>query len=240
MKISIVIPTLNEEKLLEGLLNQLLSETNERKYDCEIIISDGGSRDNTINIAEKYGCKVVLKESECENIAIGRNRGADNSKGECIVFLNGDVRIEDPKLFFSEIDSFLEKDYLAMTVNVKVFPEEEILSDRVFMGFYNNYFHLLNIIGLGMGRGECQIIKRSVFFENNGYNNELPAGEDFDLYKRIRKEGKIKFNRKINIFESPRRYRKDGHFKVLLKWFTNSVSIIFKKKAYSKEWEQVR
>ena len=74
----------------------------------------------------------------------------------------------------------------------------------------------------------------------NGYNELLAAGEDFDLFKRIRKTGKILFERNLVIYESPRRYRKIGHFKILLTWLVNSFYILIVKKSKSQNWNAIR
>jgi glycosyltransferase involved in cell wall biosynthesis len=239
---SIIIPTLNEEKLLSGLLESLSKKELKEKYDFEIIISDGGSTDKTIEIAQKYADVIIEKQkNKMQNIAIGRNVGAQSAKGEILIFLNGDIKLEKPNLLFEEIKNrFIKSKYLAMTCCVKVFPDEENISDIIFHTFYNYYFHFLNLIGLGMGRGECHIVKKSVFKEVKGYDERLAAGEDFDLFRRIRKKGEIFFDRKLTVFESPRRYRKNGHFKILFTWLINSVYIMFAKKSKSKVWEQVR
>ena len=92
----------------------------------------------------------------------------------------------------------------------------------------------------GMGRGECQIIKRSTFLNVNGYNEKIVAGEDFDLYRRIAKFGRIKFLDEFVVFESPRRFRQEGYASTLTKWFLNSVSVLLLGKSYSKEWKPIR
>jgi hypothetical protein len=127
-----------------------------------------------------------------------------------------------------------------MTCCVKVFPHEQKLIDVIFQSFYNYYFHALNIIGMGMGRGECHIIRKSIFEEFDGYNENLAAGEDFDLFRRIRKKYKIFFARNLVVFESPRRYRKLGHFRIFFTWLINSIYIIFGNSSKSTEWKQVR
>lgn len=242
MKYSIIIPTLNEEKLLAGLLIQLSDEKLRQKYEYEIIISDGGSTDDTINIARKYTDNIILHDGEeRQNISQGRNAGIHAASGEILLFFNGDITIGNPAKLFECIENeFYESDYLAMTTAVKVFPEEEIISDKIFLGFYNLYFHILNLIGVGMGRGECHIIKKYVLNKVGTYSEALAAAEDFDLYKRIRKHGKILFKRNIFIYESPRRYRRRGHFYILFSWLFNSISLIINNKSLSQEWEQVR
>lgn len=241
-KYSIIIPTLNEEKLLPNLLKQLNTPGLKEKYNYEIIISDGGSSDKTIELAliQSDIVKVHTKGIK-QNIAKGRNDGASYAKGEILVFLNGDIILSDAKEFFNYLENnFTHSEYAAMTCMVKVFKDEEKLSDILFHFLYNKYFYLLNLLGVGMGRGECQVIKRKYFELVNGNNEELDAGEDFDLFKRIRKHGKILFAKNICIYESPRRYRKLGYSGVTWSWIKNSISIVFRNKSLSKEWEQVR
>ncbi len=239
---SIIIPTLNEEKLLPQLLKVIDNADLKKKYNYEIIISDGGSTDKTLEIAEKHADIIIKnKEGYAQNISMGRNVGAKAANGEFLIFYNGDIFIENLENVFSTIkNKFLNNKFMAMTCCVKVFPEEQKFVDVVFQTFYNYYFHFLNIVGLGMGRGECHIIKKSIFKEYGGYNEDLAAGEDFDLFRRIRKDGKILFARNLTVYESPRRYRKIGHFKILFTWLINSIYIIFAKTSKSTEWKEVR
>lgn len=242
IKYSIIIPTLNEEKLLPKLLEVIDNFELKKKFNYEIIISDGGSTDKTISIAQNHA-DIILKNKEGneQNISIGRNIGANAANGEIIIFYNGDIFIDDfEKVFLTIEDKFLNSKFMAMTCCVKVFPEEQKFVDIIFQSFYNYYFHFLNIIGLGMGRGECHIIRKSTFDEYGGYNEELAAGEDFDLFRRIRKDGKVLFARNLTVYESPRRYRKIGHFKILFTWLINSIYIIFAKTSKSTEWKEVR
>lgn len=242
MKYSIIIPTLNEEKVLPELLKQLSDKELRLKHSYEVIVSDGGSTDNTIQIANKFANKIVIHNKESkQNISEGRNAGANIANAEIFIFINGDVLFDDLEYFFSRVQKkFINSEYLAMTCKIAVIPSESKISDKVFLGFYNWYFHLLNSIGLGMGRGECHIMNREVYSKHNGYNENMAAGEDFDLYKRIRKNGKIFFDRKLTIYESPRRYRKEGHTKIFFTWLLNALYVIFTNKSLSTEWEEVR
>jgi glycosyltransferase involved in cell wall biosynthesis len=242
LKYSIIIPTLNEEKLLPGLLNQLNNSCLRDNYDIEIIVSDGGSTDSTTAIAQKGADIVnVHNGSGKQNIAGGRNKGAKSAMGEILIFINGDILLPDVNSFFNFVEvNFSKSKYIAMTCYVKVFPNEEILSDRLFHAVYNGYFSLLNNIGVGMGRGECQIIRKKTFEEVKGYNEELAAGEDFDLFRRIKKMGEILFTDNIIVYESPRRYRKLGYWVVSWAWLKNGLSVFLKNRSISKEWEQIR
>jgi len=242
LKYSIIIPTLNEEKLLPQLLKQLTDEIPLPSREYEIIISDGGSKDATEKIAESFNCSFIKHHSTIkENISCGRNRGAEKAKGKWLIFLNADIRIANVKAFFVFLEEHVYSSKLvAVGGQVKIFPEEEILSDRLFHAFYYHYFKALNFIGMGNGRGECQIILKDTFDKLGGYNQKLAAGEDFDLFKRAKKIGKILLTDKILVFESPRRFRRFGYFNVTLMWLKNSTSIVLMKKSISREWEEVR
>jgi len=239
--ISVIIPTLNEEKLLPRLLDQLSDQNLKSKYEFEIIVSDGGSKDKTLEIAKNYTDKIVVyQEKRRQKISEGKNAGFKISKGEILVFICADCRLKNPEMFFDYVSNFKNSKYLAATFWFDVFPEEKKWSDYIFHTFFNWLIKLLNYVGNGMGRGECQVIRREVFEKVGGYNEELTAGEDYDLYTRIRKLGKIDVNFKIKIFESPRRYRKYGYIKILLMWFRNSLRVFNILKTQVEEWKEVR
>ncbi|MBI5475516.1 MAG: glycosyltransferase [Ignavibacteriales bacterium] len=239
--ISIIIPTLQEEKILAQTLNQFTIEVRER-YNLEVIVSDGGSNDGTINIAERYNAKVFVKdESSKENISIGRNRGAKYASGEIFIFINADVRFEEVMKFFSTIEStFRDSGIIAATCNVNIYPELQRKRDWVFHNFFNAYFWVLNLIGMGMGRGECHIIRKDAFFKSGGYNGNLAAGEDYDLFMRLKRFGKVKYLLELTVFESPRRFRKYGYLWISLLWFLNAVSVLLFRRSVVDSWKPIR
>lgn len=243
MNFSIIVPTYFEENMLEELLKKFTIELRQ-KYNFELIVSDGGSTDNTINIAKKYVDKLVLKtKQERQTISEGRNDGAKVAVGETLVFLNADCMPQNVENFLDFIYTW-NKDaekYSAVACKVKSLEQEELIRDKLFYFFLNNYVKFLNLIGVGMGRGECQIIRKKIFNKLNGYNDKLVAGEDFDLYRRIYKNGyKILYTNEIVVNESLRRFRKYGYLKTLFYWFLNSINVIFWNKSASKEWKAIR
>lgn len=240
---SIIIPTLNEEKLLEGLFANSKEAIRHTKHSVEVIVADGGSTDGTITIALRYADKIVnAKFDEVNNIASGRNAGAKNAAGDFLVFCNADILFDDVKSVIDSIYSEFETKsrLIAIAAWVDTFPKEEKTIDRIFHRFYNHYFKFLNTLNLGMGRGECIIVKKE-FFEKAGYFNfALPAGEDFELFNRLIKLGKVEYSKKIRVFESPRRFRKSGYLRVTALWTFNALSIMLRKKTVSSEWKPVR
>lgn len=243
--ISLIIPVYMEEKILDNTL-QIYTNSILNKYNVELIISDGGSTDSTVEIAEKYTDKITIhKENRRQTIAEGRNKGAEVANGDILVFINGDTVPENIELFFSKISFWLNSDsklnkYGALACTVTVQPDQKIFKDTLFYTIHNAYVQFLNSLGMGMGRGECQIVKTEIFKKTGGYNSQLTAGEDFDFYRRIAKHGKIGFARDIVVYESPRRFRRYGYLRIILSWLINSISVMMLNRSVSKEWEAVR
>jgi len=168
-QISVIIPTLNEEKLIVKTLEQFTLQIKE-KFSLEIIISDGGSADGTLSLLTPLVDKVVKAEPGIkQNIPQGRNAGAKAASGKFLYFLNADTMIRDTELFFnSSLAAFADEKNYALTCRFHVFPDDIRLSDKMFHGFYNNYVRMLNAIGMGMGRGECQMVRSDTSLRRTG------------------------------------------------------------------------
>lgn len=243
--ISLIIPVLQEEKILESTLS-VFSDELRKRYSVEMIVSDGGSTDRTVDIARKYADKIIIHEKQIpQTIAEGRNCGAEVAEGEILVFINGDTVPENPNYFFDFISvwgqkngSFCDCGAIATAVTAPI--SEMRLRDKLFYSAHNFYVKSLNSLGIGMARGECHIVKTDLFRMAGGYNNDIIAGEDFDLYRRLARICKISYVKELRVVESPRRFIKDGYTKTLLRWLVNSFSVMLFGKSYSGKWEAVR
>ena len=90
MRFSIIIPVLNEEGGLEEQLAHLTQLCAE--HDCELLIVDGESRDNTVAIAERYG-QVI---SSPRGRAAQMNMGAAAASGDVLLFLRCCTHMQHP------------------------------------------------------------------------------------------------------------------------------------------------
>ncbi len=244
-RVSVVIPTLNEEKRLGDLL-ETFTPARRARFGLDVVVSDGGSTDQTLAIAEALADHMVVHTApERQTIAAGRNAGADAATGRILLFFNADIRFPD------DVDGFLADviaaaEVGAATCRVGVHPSEATLSDRLVLGTCNVLFFGLNLVGGGMGRGECHAVRRDVFEAVGGYNEAYAAGEDFDLFHRIAQArrrggpGRIRFLWHWMLYEDPRRYRKAGYVRTMWAWLRNSFSVAFLKRSHSDEWEPVR
>jgi hypothetical protein len=68
----------------------------------------------------------------------------------------------------------------------------------------------------------------------------MAAGEDFDLYKRLARLGKIGHRPGLGVYESPRRFRRYGYLLVLTEWTINALAVMILRRSISKEWEEIR
>ena len=223
------------------MLKQFAPELVQR-YKLEIVVSDGGSTDRSLEIAHQHAHRVVENEARIkQTISLGRNEGAKHATGSIFVFLNADTLIKDTDYFFRRINEEIHADGLAaITCSVEVYPDEQRPIDRYYHGFYNWFFYMMNQVGMGMGRGECHIMKREVFENVKGYAAGIAAGEDYDMFRRLEKIGRIKFLKDVVVYESPRRYRKYGYAYVTASWFMNFLAVQLIRRSILDEWKPVR
>ena len=196
-KISIIIPTINEANNLP----LLLSDLSIIQKQGEIIIVDGGSKDKTIDVANIYGAKVY--KSKEKNRGLQLDMGAQESKGDWLIFLHADTRLTHD--WFTKIKSVLKGDknyiyYFKFKVNDKkiIYRFLEIL-----VNFRSQYFkEPYGDQGL--------IIHRSIYLKNNGFR-KISLMEDVDFLRRLNKKKDLK-QLNLPIFTSSRKWERTNIF----------------------------
>ena len=197
-KYSIIIPTLNEEKVIEKVIAHL----NSFKDDIEIIIADGRSEDKTTKIAEKYKVKVV-QSSPGKGIQI--NEGLKNSTGEILVVLHADTLL--PNNTFSLIEeAFLNDQIKIATFKLKFDYDHFILK---FYSYFTRFDSVFTTFG------DQVIIIRKAFLNKLGGFPDLPIFEDVELFRKARRHAKI-FKLPATAETSSRRFMKKGIIKTQL------------------------
>ncbi|MEI8174749.1 MAG: glycosyltransferase [bacterium] len=237
--ISFVIPTKNEEKIIEKTLSCISQYTGEK----EIIVSDGKSTDKTISIASRYATVIEPKDGSVQRISIGKNDGAKASHGDYLVFLDADVYIPEINSFFEKAEGFFksDKNLVGLTVSIRVFKEDETFADKIIFKMFNFYNLVLNnYFGVGAAVGEFQMVRKETFEKVNGYREDLVASEDYDFFRRIAKIGRTYFVKDLTIYHTGRRAHKIGWTKLLTEWMLNGFSVLFFGKSHSKEWKVIR
>jgi len=206
-RVSIIIPALNEEKLIA----QTLREARSVAPDAELIVVDGGSSDRTVEIAKELA-EVRFSHA---TIAAARNIGAKGATGDILIFLDADTRIT--KKFMHEAEKYLSDPEVVGAGGLIMPRHVGTLAEAVFY-----FFNFLIMVSFWFGRpvlaGTCVAYKRKAFFDVGGFDDNMIASEDFDLCKRISKRGKVVFFRHVTIRTSRRRLQKLGLFGLIMDW----------------------
>ena len=243
-RISIIIPTKNEGEYIGKTIEQFRPYLD--TWGLEIIVSDANSTDNTPEIVRQYasewGDRVKLVQATGkQNIAIGRNLGAAAASGTILFHTDADVLIPDiPQFFQKVLDAFERPNVVAVTTPIWVYPEEATWSDRLYHILMNGVIRLSFSVGVYLAKGECQLVRRSVFERIKGYNESIVAGEDCNLFFRLHKEGKIAYIRRQKVHHSPRRFREYGYFRVSFIYLREGLSLLLFRRSFVDEWKPIR
>lgn len=239
--LSIIIPTLNEEKILERTL-QNLRELQGMEY--EIIVSDGRSSDKTLPIARQLADKVVVyRGQERQTIGQGKNLGAAAATGEYLVFIDADIFIPEISEFFKKALGLFENNpkLMGLTVFLKVFSECASVSDRLFFTVVNRLFQIQNnFLHIGAAAGEFQMVRAEVFKKLGGYNEAMVVGEDNDFFAKLSRLGQTWAEPSLRVFHTSRRAHSIGWIKLLFLWLINFAYMKILKKSFSREWKVIR
>lgn len=201
MKLSVIIPTLNEAENIKELIPFLLKQGGE--FVSEIIVVDGGSHDRTCEIAEELGARVVI--SEVKSRAVQLNLGASHASSSTLFFVHADTR--PIKSFAHDLQIAIIKGYKAGCFRYKFDRETFLL--RV-----NSWFTRFN--GLFSGGGDQTLfISRDFFNTLGGYDITFCLMEDFELVKRIKRKTKFHIIPKT-MTVSARKYRDNSWLRVQL------------------------
>ena len=218
--LSLIIPTLNEEKYLPRLLESIVNQKDFSDY--EIIVSDGNSTDKTREIAHKYGCRVVV--SDRKSPAIQRNAGANIASGDILLFVDADNIL--PAGFLKKVYSEFIRKELDVAGFYLDFNSPRVIF-YLFSFIYNVGCWIMQLffpVSVGVGI----MAKKDKHCLINGFDESIFIGEDYDYTKRMRAGGKYRMMSSSHIIYSVRRLEREGVMKVLWKWLRGSLYFLLK------------
>lgn len=224
MKLSIIIPTYNEEEYLPKLLDSIKRQDYK---DYEIIVADADSTDKTVNIARNFGCKIVKGGMP----AVGRNNGAKIAKGDILLFLDSDLKLS--KGYLKNCVSEFEEDNLGIAIS-QMMADSDRKYYQILHDFANKFMiSVENIKPHGAG---CYgiISKRSLHEKVGGFDETLDFGEDTDYIERIGDISNFKVLRTAKLYVSTRRLEEEGLLS-LIKIYGKSTINDFRGKRTSAE-----
>jgi glycosyltransferase involved in cell wall biosynthesis len=215
--LSIIIPTLNEEKYLPQLLKSIKKQDFES---YEIIVADGGSKDRTLDIAKEHNCRIVSGGSPAE----GKNKGAKAAKGDLLLFTDADNLMPDGFLEKS-VREFEKKGLAVGSFLVEPFEGKKIIK-LLFNLFYNIPIRIME--GFLPHTAIAIIIRSDIFEKVNGFNKEIILAEDHDMGRRAAKLGKFGILKSAKVLTSERRFKEDGWIKTYMKYIYAELHMIIK------------
>ncbi len=212
-KVSIIIPTLNDEKILPELFSNLEQLV---PLPFEIIFVDGSSKDETACMIEEKGYKLIRVIGKSR--ALQLNEGAYHANGELIVFLHADTKV--PSNLVGIVSETLnnKKITLAGFTNVKKgagkIKKSLILQYNLKALLGSFIYNPIRCMCYGfrvLFWDQAMFCRKSDFNKTGGFNHELPVLENADLCLRINRLGRIK-QLKERVYSSAGRMAAPGLF----------------------------
>ena len=171
--ISVVIPALDEELLLPRCLASL-----EGQIEHELILVDGGSRDHTVEIAERAG--ALVERSPRANRGLQLNLGARRAQGDVLLFLHADSCLPSGALAAVKALLSSRSDVVGGCFTMRL-DSRSPLCRLISLG--GDLYHRT---GRSLFGDRAVFVRRSAFEEVGGFR-ELPIMEDVDLGHRLRR-----------------------------------------------------
>lgn len=218
MKVSIVVPAFNEEKLLPASLRSINAATEAfraRGWATELIVCDNNSTDRTAEVARAEGAQVVFEP--VNQIARARNAGAAIATGDWLMFVDADS-FPSRELFADTAEAMTNGKYLGGGVTVRL--DEFFFGMSFFTGLWNCTSRIMKWCA-----GSFIFCDAKAFREIGGFSAEFFVSEELDFSKRLNALAKSKGRRLVILTRHPlvtsarkmRLYSHLDYMKLLLK-----------------------
>ena len=213
MKASVVIPALNEERYLGGLLSDLAAQS--RPPD-EVMVVDAGSTDRTAEVARRFHSVELLAGTP--PVANGRNLGGMATTGDVIVFFDADVRLR--RDFLESFLAQIERRRLDVACPLYVPHGKAGPAVRAFHALFNALFKAVQGISPS-GAGHCIAVRGDLFRGSRGFDPGLKF-DDIESVRRLSRGRRFGIVGE-RVYVSDRRYREDGALNTFMRHLLMSV-----------------
>lgn len=196
MKVSIVIPAFNEEKLLPATLRAVqaaLPGFTERGWTSEVVVCDNNSTDRTAEVARAAGVQVVFEP--VNQIGRARNTGAAAATGDWLLFIDADSR-PDRALFAAAAAEAEGGRSVAVGTTVRLDSGGWVL--RALAGVWNGVSRIGRMLA-----GSFILVNRDVFRQVGGFSADLFAAEELDLTRRLKAVARERGQRVVVLHRTP-------------------------------------
>jgi glycosyltransferase involved in cell wall biosynthesis len=218
--LSVIVPALNEEKYIASTLKSLAEQTCK---EFELIVKDGLSVDNTVDIAKEYADLVISKRDT--SIGNARNQGARYAKGDVIVFVDADTSLDKNALELIAEDFNLYDIVLLLPKygpneeDIRFLPQTKKQVSTFLIEFENFWRHYVDKFCGGL----FMPVQSSAFKRIGGFDRRLRCSEDIEISYRLRRVGKVLNDYRVKAYFSIRRFILSGYIETLRNYGLNTL-----------------
>jgi len=200
-QVSVIIPTYNRAWIIEEAIHSVLAQD---YTEFELIVVDDGSTDQTFDVLESYRNDIKVLSQKNKGVSAARNRGIAEASGKFIAFLDSDDLWLSQKLsvqidFFNQTPDALicqtEEVWIRNGFRVNPKKRHKKPSGMIFKPS----------LKLCLVSPSAVMIRRRLFDRVGGFDETLPACEDYDLWLRI----SCRFP--IHLIDTPLIIKRGGH-----------------------------
>lgn len=198
MRLSVIIPTLNEVNNIEKVLEHLYANSDARL--AEIWVVDGQSGDNTVESAQKTGALVVKSP---RGRAIQMNMGAQHATGDVLYFVHADTL--PPPSYLDDIEAALGQGFDLGCYRFAFDSPRKWLKVNAFFTRFD--------VPWTRGGDQSLFIKKEVFTNLNGFDEQWCIMEEYEFLSRARRQFAFQIMPET-ILVSARKYEQNAYLKV--------------------------
>jgi glycosyltransferase involved in cell wall biosynthesis len=222
--LSFIIPTLNEEKHIKPLLESLCPQL---KGDDEIIIVDSFSKDRTVEHAKALGARVVMQQQS--GIGLAKTAGAKAAKNDILVFLDADCVLAPD--FAERIRKHFSDSKIKAVGGFGRYSSDSAVWGALYNIFAYGVFQSARVQHMISGKywmaANNVAYRKDVFFSVGGFRSVIC--EDTDMMRRLAPSKDVRYDPKMKLTLSDRRFREKGFFRTVGLWGWSNIAASFGK-----------
>ncbi len=223
-RLSVIIPTLNEEGVVDRLLGELIQGATP---EIEIIVADSCSTDGTPAIVEALAHAhpdlIRLARSPARGVSLARNTGAKLARGRYLAFLDADARISVETLLKGVTE--MEQRGL-VTAAFRFISGSDFWGDRLIASLFNLSMGFLQYVAPTAPGSAGYLIQCDAHDRHGGFNETMHFGEDVEYLRRVSQGAKFRLFKQGRIVLDMRRFQEEGRLFLLWKMFYGTLAQI--------------
>lgn len=239
--LSVVVPIKDEPAFGDSFIPafELAARSCPRRVELVVV---GAAPSDLSGLATGRDRVLLVEPIEVRTIGGARNFGASQARGVLMFHTDADVLILDAPTFWAALESvFSDPAVGAVTGPILPRPDEGIrLRDRIFHLVGNAVIRMSNATRVHLARNELMVVNSEAFMDVGGYNDLIVVGEDWDLFRRLGRNGwRVGFDGRVVVTHSVRRFRQAGYLRTALVYTREGVWLTVRGRSYLRSWDRV-